>query len=126
MLPYGYAAVRGIREAIAELTRSPGAMPIAGGTDMLQLLQEGVIAPRELIDLNLLPLADIQHGEDGLRIGALTKLADVADYPRVLTDFPALARALDETASPQVRNMASVGGNLLQRTRCLYFRDASV
>jgi xanthine dehydrogenase YagS FAD-binding subunit len=100
-------------------------MFIAGGTDMLQLLQESVISPTELIDINRLPLAGIETDADGARIGALTRLADVADDERIRQRFPLLAQALSETASPQVRNMATVGGNLMQRTRCSYFRDAA-
>ncbi len=126
MLPFGYAQAHDIGNAIALLSRTPHAMPVAGGTDILQLLREGVIAPAELIDLNALPLASIEPHGDGLRIGALARLSDVADHARVRAEFPVLASALAETASPQVRNMASVGGNLLQRTRCLYFRDATV
>jgi xanthine dehydrogenase YagS FAD-binding subunit len=126
MLPFGYAQAHDLPSAVALLTQTPHAMPVAGGTDVLQLLQEGVIAPTELIDLNALPLTGIEPDGDGLRIGALTRLADVAADARVRTAFPVLARALEETASPQVRHMASVGGNLLQRTRCLYFRDVSV
>ncbi len=126
MLPFGYAQVHDLESAIELLTRTPHAMPVAGGTDVLQLLREGVIAPAELIDLNALPLAGIEPHGLGLRIGALTRLAAVVDDARVRAAFPVLARALAETASPQVRNMASVGGNLLQRTRCLYFRDVAV
>ena len=126
MLPFGYAQARDIGHAIQLLGRAPHAMLVAGGTDVLQLLREGVIEPAELIDLNALPLAGIEPEGEGLRIGALARLSDVADHARVRDEFPALARALDETASPQVRNMASVAGNLLQRTRCLYFRDATV
>ncbi len=126
MLPFGYAQARDLDDAIQLLSRAPHAMPVAGGTDMLQLLREGVIEPTELIDLNGLPLAGIEPDGEGLRIGALTRLSDVADHARVQAAFPVLARALAETASPQVRNVASVAGNLLQRTRCLYFRDVTV
>ncbi len=126
MLPLGYVAARGLKNTVDLAVSTPGAMLVAGGTDVLQLLRDAVLAPTELIDLNPLPLAGVQAEGDGLRIGALTRLADVADDPRVQREFPALARALNETASPQVRNMATVGGNLLQRTRCLYFRDAAV
>jgi xanthine dehydrogenase YagS FAD-binding subunit len=126
MLPFAYHAVDDVREAIDLLAREPDALCIAGGTDVMQLLQEAVIQPRLLIDLNALPDAGIRASEDGLAIGALTRLADVADDTRVRQDFPVLAQALAQTASPQIRNMATVGGNLLQRTRCLYFRDAAV
>lgn len=126
MLPFGYAQAKDVGNAIQLMGRAPHAMFVAGGTDMLQLLREGVIEPAELIDLNALPLAGIEADGEGLRIGALARLSDVADHARVRAEFPVLARALAETASPQVRNMATVGGNLLQRTRCLYFRDVAV
>lgn len=126
MLPFGYAQAHDLKEAVAHLAQTPQAMPLAGGTDMLQLLQESVLTPVELIDLSALPLAGIAEENGGLRIGALTRLADVADHRTVRESFSVLARALSETASPQVRHMATVGGNLLQRTRCLYFRDVAV
>ncbi len=125
MLPFGYAEAHDVAGAIELLTRTPHAMAVAGGTDVLQLLRESVIAPAELIDLNALPLAGIDPDGEGLRIGALARLSDVADHARVQAEFPVLSRALAETASPQVRNMATMGGNLLQRTRCLYFRDVT-
>jgi xanthine dehydrogenase YagS FAD-binding subunit len=126
MLAFGYAQAKDLPMGVELLRDTPAAMPIAGGTDVLQLLQEGVIAPSELVDLNLLPLRGIEDAGEGLHIGALTRLSEIADDPRVKARFPVLARALEETASPQVRNMATAAGNLLQRTRCLYFRDATV
>ncbi|OJW27418.1 MAG: FAD-binding molybdopterin dehydrogenase [Rhodospirillales bacterium 69-11] len=126
MLAFGYAQAKDLDDGIELLRETPAALPIAGGTDVLQLLQEGVIAPSELVDLNLLPLRGIEEAGQGLRIGALTRLSEIADDPRVKARFPVLARALEETASPQVRNMATAAGNLLQRTRCLYFRDVTV
>jgi len=100
-------------------------MLIAGGTDILQLLQDSIVKPGALIDINNLPFAGINVDDSGTHIGALTRLADVADDDRIRQRYPLLAQALMETASPQIRNMATVGGNLLQRTRCLYFRDAA-
>ena len=126
MLPFGYTTVGDAPGATRLMAGTPDAMFIAGGTDMLQLLQEAVLAPSVLIDLNGLSLRGITPEGGGLRIGALTRLTDIADDERVRRDFPFLAHALEETASPQVRNMATAGGNLLQRTRCLYFRDATV
>ncbi|HEX5325096.1 MAG TPA: xanthine dehydrogenase family protein subunit M [Acetobacteraceae bacterium] len=126
MLPFGYVAAGDAAGATELVAQTAEAMFIAGGTDMLQLLREAVIAPSVLIDISRLPCRGIAAEGDGLRIGALTCLADVADDTRVQREFPVLAQALNETASPQVRNMATVGGNLLQRTRCLYFRDAAV
>jgi len=126
MLPFTYAAASDTAAALRLISASRDTAFIAGGTDLLQLLQEKVLAPRTVIDINGLPFRGVQREADTVRIGSLTRLSDVADDPTIRLDFPLLAQALRETASPQVRNMASVGGNLLQRTRCLYFRDATV
>jgi xanthine dehydrogenase YagS FAD-binding subunit len=123
MFPLAYSAAANLKSAIARATRLSRAEFIAGGTDMVQLLQDGVRAPEELIDLNGLPLSEIAVTSDGVRIGALARMAQVASDSRVRRRFPAVAQALMASASPQIRNMASIGGNLLQRTRCLYFRD---
>ena len=125
MHPFAYAVAPNIAAAVARLAERPGAAFIAGGTDMLQLLQERVRAPDELIDINRLPLTGIDVGNGHIRIGALCRMAEVADDPRIQTQCPVVAQALSASASPQVRNMASIGGNLLQRTRCLYFRDVA-
>jgi xanthine dehydrogenase YagS FAD-binding subunit len=126
MLPFSYAAASDTASALSLIGTDSNAAFIAGGTDMLQLLQEAVIAPRSLIDINALPFSGVEIEGGAARIGALTRLSDVADDSGIRQHFPLLAQALLETASPQVRNMATVGGNLLQRTRCLYFRDATV
>jgi xanthine dehydrogenase YagS FAD-binding subunit len=126
MLPFAYTTVSDTTAASNLMAQTPEAMFIAGGTDIVQLLQEAVLAPSVLIDINGLPLRGMTETADGLRIGALTSLADIIANDTVSRCFPALSRALQETASPQVRNMATAGGNLLQRTRCLYFRDATV
>jgi xanthine dehydrogenase YagS FAD-binding subunit len=101
---------------------------IAGGTDMLQLLREDVRRPDRLVALGTAVLDDrIEIRRDGsLRLGASAKMSDVADHPGVRQTFPLIAEALLASASPQVRNMATVAGNLLQRTRCPYFRDVGV
>jgi xanthine dehydrogenase YagS FAD-binding subunit len=125
MTPFAYAAAPSVETATRHAARTPGAEFIAGGTDMLQLLQEGVRRPAELVDVNGLPLGDIEVTDGHARIGALCRMADVADDPRIRYQFPAVAEALLASASPQVRNMATIGGNLLQRTRCLYFRDVA-
>src|SRR5436190_18725871 len=125
MVPFAYATAADTQAAITRAAQSRHAEFIAGGTDMLQLLQERVRAPAELIDINGLPLASIEVGPDGARIGALARMAEVADDRRMQEQFPVVAQALLASASPQVRNMASIGGNLLQRTRCLYFRDVA-
>jgi xanthine dehydrogenase YagS FAD-binding subunit len=109
--------------ALALAASHPDAAFIAGGTDLLQLLKQGPAVPARLIDISRLPLDRIEAATDGLRIGALARLADVADHPEVRRDWPALAQAIEASASRQVRNLATVGGNLLQRTRCSYFRS---
>jgi xanthine dehydrogenase YagS FAD-binding subunit len=109
-------------EAVAAAVRD-GAKFIAGGTDLLQLMKENVEAPRILVDLDGLPLDDISMDANGLRIGAVARMSDVAADRRVAEGYPVIAEALLASAAPQIRNMASIGGNLLQRTRCNYFRD---
>ena len=96
---------------------------IAGGTDMVQLLQEFVRRPERLVSLAGLLANGIDVGLKGLRLGAAATMADVAAHPGVVEQFPVISEALLNSASPQVRNQATMGGNLLQRTRCPYFRD---
>jgi xanthine dehydrogenase YagS FAD-binding subunit len=126
MLAFSYAAAPNTASALDLIGTNANAIFIAGGTDLLQLLQESVVAPRSLIDINALPFYGVRIEKGAARIGALTRLSDVADDAGIQRHFPLLAQALKETASPQVRNMATVGGNLLQRTRCLYYRDVTV
>jgi xanthine dehydrogenase YagS FAD-binding subunit len=96
---------------------------IAGGTDMVQLLQEYVRRPERLVSLSGLLDNRIDVAPQGLRLGAAATMAEVAAHPAVVKQFPVIAEALLNSASPQVRNQATIGGNLLQRTRCPYFRD---
>jgi xanthine dehydrogenase YagS FAD-binding subunit len=96
---------------------------IAGGTDMVQLLQEYVRRPDRLVSLAGLLDNRIEGGPQGLRLGAAATMAEVAAHPAVVEQFPVISEALLNSASPQVRNQATMGGNLLQRTRCPYFRD---
>ena len=96
---------------------------IAGGTDMIQLLQENVRRPQRVVALAGLLDSRIESERDGLRIGAGSTMAEVAAHATVVKEFPVIAEALLNSASPQVRNQATIGGNLLQRTRCPYFRD---
>src|SRR5262245_17110293 len=110
MHPFAYAAASSVAAAVAHLAGRPGAACIAGGTDLLQLLQERVRNPAELIDINRLPLASIDVDDGHLRIGALARMADVADDQRVRERCPVVAQALLASASPQVRNMATIGG----------------
>jgi len=99
---------------------------IAGGTTLVDLMKLGVETPTVLVDVNALPLAQVEplpHG--GLMIGAMVRNSDLANHPRVKESYPVLSLALLSGASPQLRNMATTGGNLLQRTRCPYFRDTA-
>lgn len=125
MQPFGYSRPADLSAAIRAVAEDPNAAFVAGGTDLVQLLQEGNARPQALVDLKALPFDAIASTIDGLRIGATTTLADVADHQNVRERLPAVAQALAGTASPMVRNMATIGGNLLQRTRCLYFRDGA-
>src|SRR4051794_17959288 len=96
---------------------------IAGGTDMVQLLQEDVRRPERLVSLAGLLDNRIEVGSQGLRFGAAATMAEVAAHAGVIEQFPVISQALLNSASPQVRNQATMGGNLLQRSRCPYFRD---
>jgi xanthine dehydrogenase YagS FAD-binding subunit len=96
---------------------------IAGGTDLLQLAKDNVETPEQLVDLEVLGASGIQASSDRLHLEPLARMSDVAAHPDVVKGWPVLSQALLASASPQVRNMATMGGNLLQRTRCGYFRD---
>src|SRR5258707_3279763 len=99
---------------------------VAGGTTLIDLMKLNVERPRQIVDINVLPLDKIQAAPDGgLIIGALARNSDVAHNPTVQRVYPVLSQALLSGASPQLRNMATTGGNLLQRTRCVYFRDTA-
>jgi xanthine dehydrogenase YagS FAD-binding subunit len=123
MEPFAFQTVDTLAGARAALLAHPGAQVIAGGTTLIDLMKAGVEVPAVVIDINRLPLAAIDVSADRVRIGALARNADVAAHPAVEREFPVLAQALAAGASGQLRNMATVGGNLLQRTRCTYFRD---
>ena len=101
---------------------------LAGGTSLLDLMKLGVMRPDRVVDINELERTNagrIEFGGNRLRLGALTRMSTVADHPDVRRDFPVIAQSLQLAASAQIRNMASLGGNVLQRTRCTYFRDTS-
>jgi xanthine dehydrogenase YagS FAD-binding subunit len=122
MRPFAFARAATLNEAIAAAAQ-PGAALIAGGTEMLNWLKEAIVTPSRLIDLSRVPaLHQIEADASGLRIGALARMSDVAAHAVVRRDYPAISEALLKSASPQIRNMATMGGNLLQRTRCPYFR----
>jgi xanthine dehydrogenase YagS FAD-binding subunit len=113
------------QSAIAAHGSDPAVAFIAGGTDLVGLMKDGATLPGRLIDINTLPaMAAIEARSDGsLRIGALARMSDVAAHPAVCRRFPVLTESLLLAASGQLRNMASIGGNIMQRTRCAYFRD---
>ncbi len=107
-----------------EAQSQQGARFIAGGTTLLDLMKLNVERPSQVIDINLLPLNQVEKLPDGrLRIGALVRNSDLAHHPAVVSDYSVLSQALLAGASAQLRNMATTGGNLLQRTRCMYFRN---
>lgn len=133
MRPFTYSSPRSLDEAVTLLTSAAGAngsapRALAGGTDLLTLMKADLLAPEQLIDIKrLVDLDDdIVEGPDGLTIGALATLAEIEDDPLVRALCPALAEAAALAATPQLRNMATIGGNLLQRPRCWYFRDPDI
>ncbi|MEO5591215.1 MAG: xanthine dehydrogenase family protein subunit M [Chitinophagaceae bacterium] len=109
--------------AVKSLAKDPAAHFLAGGTNLIDLMKMGIVVPERLVDINQLPLKKIENIPGGLRIGALATNTEVAEHPLVKKNFPLLALAINAGASPQLRNMATVGGNMMQRTRCPYFFD---
>jgi xanthine dehydrogenase YagS FAD-binding subunit len=123
--PFNYVRPADARAAIAA-AGDGGASFLAGGTTLVDLMRLEVMTPSAVVDLSPLPMTQIERAGDGLRIGAMARNSAVATHPLVVERYPLLAQALLAGASQQVRNMATVGGNLLQRTRCPYFRDLAV
>jgi xanthine dehydrogenase YagS FAD-binding subunit len=121
MRPFSYSRANSESDAM-RLASLPGAAFIAGGTDFLQLWKSGIEVPESVVDIARLPFDRIDVADDVITIGALARLSDVAAHQTIRHELPGLADALLASASPQVRNMATVGGNLMQRTRCVYFR----
>ena len=119
MRSFEYTRAHGLERAM-QLSRD-GARPIAGGTNLLDLMKLEIETPRELVDINRLPLGGIEPEDDGLRIGALVTNSACAAHERVRRDYPVLARAILAGATFQLRNKATTAGNLCQRTRCYYF-----
>jgi xanthine dehydrogenase YagS FAD-binding subunit len=122
MRPYTYT----VADSVSAATARTGATFLAGGTTLVDLMKLEVLTPDQVVDINNLPLTGITADGDGLRIGALERMTEVAEHPAVRSDYPLISQALELSASAQLRNMASMGGNLLQRTRCSYFRDPSM
>ena len=125
MRPFEYLSPNSRTQAISLLGAAWGSSEIlAGGTDLLALMKDDVLGPKRLINIkDIKDLHGVSFNAQGLRIGALTTLGDLADDENVKRNYPALAEALLEAASPQIRNLATLGGNLCQRPRCWYFRN---
>jgi xanthine dehydrogenase YagS FAD-binding subunit len=122
MRPFAYARAKDAAEAV----KADGTF-LAGGTTLLDLMKLDVMRPMRVVDINDLSeeFSAIEYGAQGLRLGALTHMAEAAQHPVIVQEFPVIAQSLSLAASAQLRNMATLGGNVLQRTRCTYFRDTS-
>ena len=124
MISFQYSRAGNVADAVRQMAASPGAKFVAGGTNLVDLMKMDVERPARLIDVSRLPLDRVEEtAGGGLRIGALVRNSDLAYHPLVERRYPVLSSALLAGASQQLRNMASAGGNLLQRTRCAYFYD---
>ena len=122
---FTYTPTATAKEARGLRQERVGSTYIVGGTTLLDMMKANLVAYAHLLDLNALPFTGIEQTPDGLRLGALERMSDVGENALVVQQFPAVSQSLLLAASPQLRNMASLGGNLLQRTRCGYFRDAA-
>jgi xanthine dehydrogenase YagS FAD-binding subunit len=126
MIDFQYTRASDVADAVRHIAADPSARFIAGGTNLIDLMKQNVERPSRLIDISRLPLRSVEETRDGgLRIGALVPNSDLAYHPLITQRYPILARAILAGASAQLRNMASTGGNLLQRTRCYYFYDTA-
>jgi xanthine dehydrogenase YagS FAD-binding subunit len=126
MNQFQYVRATKQQAAIDAVSKDANAKFIAGGTNLVDLMKRGIMTPQKLVDINRLPLTKIDHQANGLHIGALALNSSVADDKQVRERQPLLAQALNAGASAQLRNMATVGGNMLQRTRCPYFYDVTM
>ncbi|GAA0194220.1 xanthine dehydrogenase family protein subunit M [Glutamicibacter creatinolyticus] len=126
MKPFEYQRVSDPNEAVAALAGNPKAKFLAGGTNLVDHLKLGITTPELLVDISRLDLTEVEELENqGLRLGAMVRNSDAAAHPLIRRNYPVLSRALLSGASGQLRNAATTGGNLLQRTRCVYFQDLS-
>jgi xanthine dehydrogenase YagS FAD-binding subunit len=123
MFPFSFTKANDERAALA--AGANGGRYIAGGTTLIDLMRETVERPSMVVDITGLPYTNIDVDAAGVRVGALVTMTDLAAHPRVSEQYPVISQALELSASPQLRNMATIGGNLMQRPRCLYFRDVS-
>src|SRR6266704_6285024 len=125
MEPFSYTRAEDTETSIAQVATHPKAVYIAGGTTLLDLMKDNVLKPDLLVDITRLPLRGIEVTGSSVRIGALTTMGEIAGDPVIRDRYPMVSEALLLSASQQLRNMATIGGNLLQRTRCGYFRDVN-
>lgn len=124
MHPFTYVRAGAVQQAISDAGNDPRTSFLAGGTTLIDLMKLHVETPARLVDINRVPETEIKLQADGsVRMGALARNTEVAYHPLITERFPVISQAMLSGASPQLRNMATVGGNLLQRTRCPYFRD---
>ena len=126
MINFEYTRVSSAKAAVSTKAKHAASQFIAGGTNLVDLMKKGVTAPQRLIDINALPLKDISNDAKGLTIGALVPNSVAAENNLVTEKYPLLAMALNAGASAQLRNMATTGGNIMQRTRCPYFYDITM
>lgn len=126
MINFDYTRASSTKGAIDSVTKDANAQFIAGGTNLVDLMKRGVATPQRLIDITRLPLRDITQDKNAVRIGALALNSDISEHELIAKNFPLLSQALKAGASPQLRNMATAGGNLLQRTRCPYFYNTDM
>ncbi|GAA2113607.1 FAD binding domain-containing protein [Actinomadura alba] len=126
MRSFSYVSAPDVAAAVRAIGSEPGAKFIGGGTNLVDLMREGIERPETVVDITALPLAEIEEAAGGgVRIGALVRNSGLAAHPLIRTRYPMLSQAVLTGASAQLRNMATVGGNLLQRTRCVYFYDGA-
>ncbi|MDB5120924.1 MAG: xanthine dehydrogenase family protein subunit [Sphingobacteriales bacterium] len=126
MNQFQYSRVTHSNAAVSAVSKEKAAMFIAGGTNLIDLMKRGIVNPTRLVDINRVPLNEIKTEGNSLIIGALALNGPVAESKLVTEKFPLLAQALNAGASAQIRNMATIGGNMLQRTRCPYFYDTTM
>ena len=126
MIAFDYVRPNSAKAAVDALAKDASAQFIAGGSNLVDLMKHGVVAPEKLVDISRLPLNSIEQSGNNIRIGALCLNSEVAESALIKEKLPLLAQALNAGASPQIRNMATVGGNMLQRTRCTYFYDIAM
>jgi xanthine dehydrogenase YagS FAD-binding subunit len=126
MIPFEYHRATSVADAVTAVADRPDAVFLAGGTNLVDHMKLGVVAPALVVDVGHLPLNDVELLPDGtLRVGADVRNSDLAAHPVVRSRYPVLSRALLAGASGQLRNLATTAGNLLQRTRCVYFQDVT-